>query len=486
MSFVGPTTMAGWKDVALPDRLAASTGLPAFFETDMAAAALGERLYGLGAGFSEYYYLYFGVGLGGVMVHDGAVMRGAWGNAGEIGHIPAVPGGEPCPCGNRGCLERYLSLEALRRRNIGEAAWVAEVAPIFRNAIVTIENLFDPETIILGGLAPTDLLERLVGAAAQLPNSISARRDRKTPRVMVATGGQHSVLRGAAALAVSGRALAALRPDVHRRARAPVRPHAQQGSGGMTEPLLVLDNITKNYGAIEALRGISFSIGKGEVVALLGDNGAGKSTLVKIIAGGLEPTSGRMLFEGKEFLAKSPAEAKAAGIETVYQDLSLCTNVDVVANFFMGREITRKVLGIPILDERAMEAVVGKALASAGTRIPSLRTNVEHLSGGQRQAIELNRFVHWGGKLVLLDEPFAALGVEQTRRGLEMIRQVANQGIGVVIITHIMQQAFQVADRIVVIRQGVVAGDVARNKTSPDAVVSMITGETLAGAGPAG
>ena len=204
MSFIGPTTMAGWKDVALPERLTASTGLPAFFETDMAAAAMGERLYGLGAGHSEYYYLYFGVGLGGAIVHDGAVMRGAWGNAGEIGHIPAVPGGELCPCGNHGCLERYLSLEALRRRNIGEAAWVAEVAPIFRNTIATIENLFDPETVILGGLAPTDLLERLVGAAAQLPNSISARRDRKTPRVMVATGGQHSVLRGAAALAVSG------------------------------------------------------------------------------------------------------------------------------------------------------------------------------------------------------------------------------------------------------------------------------------------
>ncbi|WP_274627403.1 ATP-binding cassette domain-containing protein [Arvimicrobium flavum] len=254
----------------------------------------------------------------------------------------------------------------------------------------------------------------------------------------------------------------------------------------MTEPLLVLDDIRKNFGAIEALKGISFSIGKGEVVALLGDNGAGKSTLVKIISGGLEPTSGRMLFGGQEFLAKSPAEAKAAGIETVYQDLSLCTNVDVVANFFMGREITRKVLGIPVLDERAMEEVAGNALANAGTRIPSLRTNVEHLSGGQRQAIELNRFVHWGGKLVLLDEPFAALGVEQTRRGLDMIRQVAAQGIGVVIITHIMQQAFQVADRIVVIRHGVVAGDVPCSQTSPDAVVRMITGETPAGAGPAG
>jgi D-xylose transport system ATP-binding protein len=252
----------------------------------------------------------------------------------------------------------------------------------------------------------------------------------------------------------------------------------------MSEPLLVLDNITKNYGAVEALRGVSFSIAKGEVIALLGDNGAGKSTLVKIISGGLDASSGTMSFGGRYFRPKSPSEAKAAGIETVYQDLSLCTNVDVVANFFMGRELTRKVMGINVLDEATMEAHVAKAMASAGTRIPSLRTKVEHLSGGQRQAIELNRFVHWGGKLVLLDEPFAALGVEQTKRGLQMIRQVAAQGIGVVIITHIMQQAFQVADRMVVIRQGVVAGDVPTKQTNADAVIGMITGETLTGAGP--
>ncbi|TIN00789.1 MAG: ROK family protein, partial [Mesorhizobium sp.] len=150
------------------------------------------------------YYLYFGVGLGGVMVHDGSALRGAWGNAGEIGHIPVVPGGEPCPCGNRGCLERYLSLEALRRRNISDADWVDEVGPIFCNAITIVENLFDPETIILGGLASTDLLERLAGSVARLPNSISARNDRTAPRVTVARGGQHAVLRGAAALAVSG------------------------------------------------------------------------------------------------------------------------------------------------------------------------------------------------------------------------------------------------------------------------------------------
>ncbi len=246
------------------------------------------------------------------------------------------------------------------------------------------------------------------------------------------------------------------------------------------EPLLRLENITRNFGAIEALRGISFDIGRGEVVALLGDNGAGKSTLVKIIAGGLAATSGRMIFEGVERNFASPADAKAAGIETVYQDLSLCTNVDVVANFFMGREIVSRRFGIPVLQEDAMQAVVEKAMATAGTKIPSLRINVEHLSGGQRQAIELNRFVHWGGKLVLLDEPFAALGVEQTRRGLDMIKRVAAQGIGVVIITHIMAQAFQVADRIVVIRQGKVAGDVARGRTSPDDVVGMMTGEAPA------
>ena len=247
------------------------------------------------------------------------------------------------------------------------------------------------------------------------------------------------------------------------------------------EPLLSLRNITRNFGAIEALRGISFDIRRGEVVALLGDNGAGKSTPVKIIAGGLEPTSGSVMFEGREANFKSPAEAKAAGIETVYQDLSLCTNVDVVANFFMGREIVKRWFGIPILQEQAMQEATATAIANAGTKIPSLRVNVEHLSGGQRQAIELNRFVHWGGKLVLLDEPFAALGVEQTRRGLDMIKRIAAQGIGVVIITHIMAQAFQVADRIVVIRQGKVAGDVAASGTSPDEVVRMITGEALRG-----
>ncbi len=207
MSFVGPTTMAGWEGVDLDARLADATDLPAFIAADMAAAALGERLYGLGAGFSDFYYLYLGVGLGGTMVHDGAILRGAFGNAGEIGHIPLVPDGDPCPCGNRGCLERYVSLDAFNRRagGVGIAAFVEEIAPIFRAAIVTIENLFDPETIIMGGLAPPALIQALCDTAeARLPGSVSARRDRAAPRVIVSDGGPNTVLRGAAALAVAG------------------------------------------------------------------------------------------------------------------------------------------------------------------------------------------------------------------------------------------------------------------------------------------
>ena len=242
-------------------------------------------------------------------------------------------------------------------------------------------------------------------------------------------------------------------------------------------PLLELVDIRKNYGAVEALRGVSFSVESGEVVALLGDNGAGKSTLVKIIAGEQRPTSGRLVYDGAERHFTSPADAKEAGIETVYQDLSLCPNLDVVSNFFMGRELTRSFFGIPILRDKQMREETAKALAAGGTRIPSLNVDVEHLSGGQRQAIELNRFVHWGGKLVMLDEPFAALGVEQTRRGLETVDSVRRRGIGVIIITHVMAQAFEVADRIVVMRQGKVAGDLRTDDTSPDDVVRLITGD---------
>ena len=206
MSFVGPTTMEGWRGVPVRERLHAATGLPAFVGTDTAAAAHGECLYGVGTSFENFYYLYFGVGLGGGAILDGKIVRGAFGNAGEIGHIPLVPDGDPCPCGNRGCMERYVSFEAYERRvaEVGEAAWLKEVAPILRSAIVTIENMFDPQTIVMGGLAPAAFLRLLFGLAERLPASIAARGDRTAPRVVLSTTGADAVLRGAAALAVSG------------------------------------------------------------------------------------------------------------------------------------------------------------------------------------------------------------------------------------------------------------------------------------------
>jgi len=206
MSFVGPTTLEGWKGVPIGERLTKLTGLPAFIEADLAAAALGERLYGAGRDLREFYYLYFGVGLGGCLVREGAPVRGAFGNAGEIGHVPLVPNGEPCPCGNRGCLERYLSLEAMERRSaaIGIDRWIAEAAPLLRSAIVTIENLFDPETIILGGSAEDSLLTRLLAATEPLAHSVSERGGRAAPRITRSKDGGNAVLRGAAALAVAG------------------------------------------------------------------------------------------------------------------------------------------------------------------------------------------------------------------------------------------------------------------------------------------
>lgn len=204
MSFVGPTTLDGWAGVPIRARLEEVTRLPAFIAVDTVAAALGVRLYGEGASISQFYYLHLGVGLGGTMMQDGVPLRGAWGNAGEIGHIPAVSGGLPCPCGNAGCLERYLSLDAFRNRAAGQsqADWIEEITPIFHSAIRTIENLFDPQTIVLGGIAPDDLIAGLTATTDQLPTSISSRYDRTTPRVIAALG-HLSVLRGAAALAVS-------------------------------------------------------------------------------------------------------------------------------------------------------------------------------------------------------------------------------------------------------------------------------------------
>ncbi|GLS36690.1 sugar ABC transporter [Mesorhizobium tianshanense] len=231
------------------------------------------------------------------------------------------------------------------------------------------------------------------------------------------------------------------------------------------------------YGAIAALQDVSLGVAAGEVVALLGDNGAGKSTAIKIISGSVKPTSGRLVFEGIPREFESPRASKELGIEIVYQDLSICMNVDVVANFFMGRELVKRVLGVPVLREREMQRITEKVMADGGTKVKSVRQNAEHLSGGQRQAIELNRFVYWGGKLVVLDEPFAALGIEQVRRGLENIRRVRDQGLAVIIVTHNLHHAFQIADRLVVFRQGRLVLDKSTSDCTHETVSQAITGD---------
>ena len=248
------------------------------------------------------------------------------------------------------------------------------------------------------------------------------------------------------------------------------------------EPLLRILGLSKRFGPVVALDQVSFEVRAGEVLGLLGDNGAGKSTLIEILSGTPGAVRRRDPVRWPERDLRDPAEAKARGIETVYQDLSLCPNVDTVANFFMGRELTRNVLGARFLREAAMQAETEQALTDIGTEIPSVRTAVEHLSGGQRQAIELCRFVHWGGRLVLLDEPFAALGVAQTRRGLELIEQIKRRGVAIIVITHNILHAFQVADRIVVLRHGRVAGERMVAETTHEEIVALVTGDLTDGA----
>ncbi|MEX2009631.1 MAG: ATP-binding cassette domain-containing protein [Dongiaceae bacterium] len=242
-------------------------------------------------------------------------------------------------------------------------------------------------------------------------------------------------------------------------------------------PLLRIEGISKRFGAVQALDDAGFDIARGEVVALLGDNGAGKSTLVKVISGTCAPDRGGLSFDGRPVHIHNPADSKRLGIETVYQDLSLCENMNVVANFFMGRELCRRMLGFSVLRERDMQARTEEALRRIGAKIPSVLTNVEFLSGGQRQAIELCRFVAWGGRLALLDEPFAALGVEQTTKGLELIQRVKAEGLSIMVITHNLGHALQMADHIVVMRQGRVVGDMPRAAATTDGLVGLITGD---------
>ncbi len=243
-------------------------------------------------------------------------------------------------------------------------------------------------------------------------------------------------------------------------------------------PLLQARGIEKSFGAVQVLRGVNFEASAGQVTALLGDNGAGKSTLIKCIAGAHIPDAGQIMLDGQVQRFNTPSDATQAGVETVYQDLALCDNLDVVANLFLGREFVKtRVPGLIYpLSEEEMEQKAREALAVLRINIPSVRNLVAQLSGGQRQCIAVAKAVLWSPKVVILDEPTAALGVAQTRQVLDLIVRLRERGLAVILITHNMHDVFQVADRAIVMRLGQRVATFNIKDSTPDDVVAAITG----------
>jgi D-xylose transport system ATP-binding protein len=239
-------------------------------------------------------------------------------------------------------------------------------------------------------------------------------------------------------------------------------------------PTLELRGVTKRYGHVAALTEVDFTATTGEVVALVGDNGAGKSTLIKAIAGTHRIDGGSIRIDGEPVTIGSPTEAATHGIETVYQDLALCDNLDVTANLYLGRERRRK--RSLLLDSEGMQAHAAAVIADLAAHLPVLDKPVSELSGGQRQAIAVSRAALWGSRIVLLDEPTAALGVAQTAMVYDLIRRLRDRGLAVVVISHNMADVFAVADRITVLRLGRNAGEFRPDVNSTDDVVAAITG----------
>jgi D-xylose transport system ATP-binding protein len=238
-------------------------------------------------------------------------------------------------------------------------------------------------------------------------------------------------------------------------------------------PALELRAVTKSFGSVQALEGVDFEVYDGEVMALVGDNGAGKSTLIKSVAGIHPIDSGEILFDGQPVTIHGPKDAVKLGIEVVYQDLALCDNLDVVQNMYLGREAhdAFQVLKEPEMEQRTAETM--KSLAV--TTIRSTRQRVASLSGGQRQSVAVARAVMWNSRVVILDEPTAALGVAQTRQVLDLVKRLADQGLAVVIVSHNLVDVFEVANRITVLRLGRNVGVYEREHVTPTQIVEAIT-----------
>ncbi len=245
-----------------------------------------------------------------------------------------------------------------------------------------------------------------------------------------------------------------------------------------TQPLLEARNIVKSFGRVQALTGANFTVYPNEVVALVGDNGAGKSTLVKALVGVHPPDSGEIFFDGSPVDIHTPQQARALGIETVYQDLALASEIDPAANMFLGREIMRAgALGrLGFLDKAAMRKRSEEAFSNLGVRIQDTTAPVANMSGGQRQGIAIARAVTWASKVVFMDEPTAALGVVQTRNVLEQIKRVREHGLSVVLISHNLPEIFEVADRIEVLRLGERVARLRPSDVSMEDIVAAMTG----------
>ncbi|MFM7624211.1 MAG: ATP-binding cassette domain-containing protein [Actinomycetota bacterium] len=249
----------------------------------------------------------------------------------------------------------------------------------------------------------------------------------------------------------------------------------------MAEPILSLRQVNKSFGPVHVLKNVDFDAYAGKVTALVGDNGAGKSTLIKCIAGIYTPETGEFIFEGNKVTIAGPRDATALGIEIVYQDLALCDNLDIVHNMFLGREEKSGVT----LNESHMESLAKKTLDGLSVRtVKSIRQKVASLSGGQRQTVAIARAVLWNSKVVILDEPTAALGVAQTEQVLKLVRQLADNGLAVIVISHNLNDVFQVADNIAAMYLGTMAAQVDKNSVSQGDVVRLITtGKTESSAG---
>ena len=243
--------------------------------------------------------------------------------------------------------------------------------------------------------------------------------------------------------------------------------------------LLEARHLQKRFGGNEAVSDVSFAVHEGECVVIAGDNGAGKSTVIKMISGVYTPTSGDVQFDGKRLTGKPPEAVRSAGIETIYQDLALADNLDPGLNLYLGREKTRRILGLSVLDRKAMRNSAIEVLKGLGIVIPDPSAPVRELSGGQRQAIAIARAVHWQARLVIMDEPTAALGVPEQRQVMALIERLKSKGVGIILISHNLPDIFAAADRIVVLARGKVAGERRPSETNDEEIVRMMMGATL-------